>query len=148
MFFCNLEGQLKLEFGMHFGTQFWDAVADAKQPRHEGALSGVKASRARPMNEAESRTKEVSQGNNTTKKVRTLPDHAIASNLKAVPLKVNYGPAARTALIKVQQELAKKKFEQWVKSKLENTELREKPDALQMTVEAEDKEKPKRSGLI
>ena len=65
------------------------------------------------MNEAESQTKEVSQGTFTTKKVRTLPDHAIASNLEAVPanaLKVNYGQAARTALRKFQQALAKKKI--------------------------------------
>ena len=34
-FFCNLEGHLKLDC-----TQFWDAVADAKHPRHEEALSG------------------------------------------------------------------------------------------------------------
>ena len=46
-FFCNLEGQFKSDC-----TQFWDEVADAKHPRHEEALSGVKASRARLMNEA------------------------------------------------------------------------------------------------
>ena len=46
-FFCNLEGHFKSDC-----TQFWDAVADAKHPRHEEALSGVKASRARLMNEA------------------------------------------------------------------------------------------------
>ena len=44
-FFCNLEGHFKSDC-----TQFWDAVADAKHPRHEEALSGVKASRARLMN--------------------------------------------------------------------------------------------------
>ena len=49
-FFCNLEGHFKSDC-----TQFWDAVADAKHPRHEEALSGVKASRARLMNDAESR---------------------------------------------------------------------------------------------
>ena len=58
-FFCNLEGH------------FWDAVAEAKHPRHEEALSGVKASRARLMNEAESRRKETTPNTFTTKKVKT-----------------------------------------------------------------------------
>ena len=34
-FFCNLEGHFKSDC-----THFWDAVADAKHPRHEEALSG------------------------------------------------------------------------------------------------------------
>ena len=63
-FFCNLEGHFKSDC-----TQFWDAVADAKHPRHEEALSGVKASRARLMNEAESRRKETTPSTFTTKKV-------------------------------------------------------------------------------
>ena len=33
-FFCNLEGHFKSDC-----TQFWDAVADAKHPRDEEALS-------------------------------------------------------------------------------------------------------------
>ena len=53
-FFCNLEGHFKSDC-----TQLWDAVVDAKHARHEEALSGVKAGRARLMNEAESRKKEV-----------------------------------------------------------------------------------------
>ena len=52
-FFCNLEGHFKSDC-----TQFWDAVADAIHLRHEKAPSGVEASRARLMNEAESRSKE------------------------------------------------------------------------------------------
>ena len=44
-FFCNLEGHFKSDC-----TQFWDAVADTKHPRHEEAVSGVKASRAGLMN--------------------------------------------------------------------------------------------------
>ena len=39
-FFCNLEGHFKSDC-----PQFWDAVADIKHPRHEEALSGVKASK-------------------------------------------------------------------------------------------------------
>ena len=108
-------------------TQFWDAVADAKHPRHEEALSGVKASRARLMNEAESRRKETTPSIFTTKKVKTLPDEVVASNLEAEsasPLKVDYGLAARTALQNVKQELARKEVEQWVRSELESTDLR------------------------
>ena len=44
-FFCNLEEHFKADC-----TQFLDAVTDAKHPRHEEALSGVKASRARLVN--------------------------------------------------------------------------------------------------
>ena len=127
-FFCNLEGRFKSDC-----TQFWDAVADAKHPRHEEALSGVKASRARLMNEAESRRKEATPSTFTTKKVRTLHDEVIASSMEvesACPLKVDYGLAARTALQNVQQELATKKVEKWVRSDLESTDLREKIDIL------------------
>ena len=66
--FCSLEG--------HFNSdcaQFWNAVADAKHPHHREALSGVKASRTRLMNEAKSRKKEVIQATFTTKKVKSLP---------------------------------------------------------------------------
>ena len=38
-FFCDLEGHFKSDC-----PKFWDAVADIKDPRHEEALSGVKAS--------------------------------------------------------------------------------------------------------
>ena len=93
VFFCNLEGHFKSDC-----TQFWDAVADAKHPRHDEALSGVKASRARLMNEAESRRKETTWSTFTTKKVKTWPDEGVASNLEtesSSPLKVDYGLAAR-----------------------------------------------------
>ena len=82
-------------------------MANAEHPRHEEALSGVKASRARLMSRgrvaevAESRKKENTRGTFTTKKVKTLPDDATASSLEAESasaLKVDYGLAARTAL--------------------------------------------------
>ena len=88
-FFCNLEGHFSSDC-----TQFRDAVVDAKHPRHKEALSAAKASRARLMNETESRKKEVTPGTFTTKKAKTLPDKAIASSLKAGSagfLKVDYG---------------------------------------------------------
>ena len=102
----------------------------------EEALSGVKGSRARLMNEAESQKKEVTPNTFTTKKVKTLPDKAIASSLEAEsagPLKVDYGLAARTALQNVHQELATKEFERWVRSELESTDLWEKIDFLGKT---------------
>ena len=144
-FFCNLEGHFKSDC-----THFWDAVADAKHPRHEEALSGVKASRARLMNEAESRRKETTPSTFTTKKVKTLPDEVVASNLEeesASPLKVDYGLAARTALQNVKQELATKEVEQWVRSELESTDFRENFNILGKTTEKENKEEPRKQGL-
>ena len=122
-FFCNLERH-KSDC-----TQFWNAVADAKHPRHEEALLSVKTSRARLMNESESRRKETPLSTFTTKKVKTLPDEVITSSLEpmsAGPLKVDYGLTARAALQNVQQELATKEVEQWARSELESKDLREK----------------------
>ena len=144
-FFCNLEGHFKSDC-----TQFWDAVADAKHPRHEETLSGVKASRARLMNEAESRRKETTPSTFATKKVKTWPDEVVASNLEAEsssPLKVDYGLAARTALQNVKQDLATKEVEQWVRSELESTDLRESLNVLGKATKVEDKEEPKKQGL-
>ena len=52
-FFCNLEGHFIPDC-----PQFWGTVADIKHPRHEEALSVVKASKARLMNETEARREE------------------------------------------------------------------------------------------
>ena len=141
-FFCNLEGHFKSGC-----TQFWDAVADANHPRHEEALSGVKASRARLMNKAESRIKETTPSTLTTKKVKTLPCDVIASSLEADPLTVDYGLAARTALQNVQQELATKEVEQWVRSELESTDHWEKIDILGKTTKGEDNKEPRKQRL-
>ena len=59
---------------------------------------------------------------------------------------MDYGLVAQTALQKVNQELATKKFEQWVKSELENTELCEKLDTSEKTVKAENNQEPKSRG--
>ena len=125
-------------------------MADAKHPRHEEALSGVKASRARLMNEAKSRRKETAPSTFTTTKVKTLPDEVVTSSLEAEsasPLKVDYGLAARTSLQNVKQELATKEMEQWVSSKLESTDLREKFNILSKTTQEEDKQEPRKQGL-
>ena len=131
-------------------STFWYAVADAEHPRHEEALSGVKASRARLLNETESRKQEVTQCIFTTEKVKTLPDDAIASSLEvetAGTLKVDYGLTVQTALQNVQQELATKEIEQWARSEMENTELREKLGIIEKTVKDEDNQEPKKRGL-
>ena len=102
------------------------------------------------MNEAESRRKETTPSTFTTKKVKTLPDEVVASNLEAEsssPLKVDYGLAARTALQNVKQDLATKEVEQWVRSELESTDLRESFNILGKTTKVEDKEEPRKQGL-
>ena len=101
------------------------------------------------MNEAESRRKETKPSTFTTKKVKTLPDEVVASNLEAEsasPLKVDYGLAARTALQNVKQELAMKEVKQWVSSELESTELRESFNILCKTTKIEDKEELRKQG--
>ena len=97
------------------------------------------------MKEAGSRKKEV-----TNKKVKTLPDEAIASSLEAESagaLKVDYGLAARTAIQNVQKDMATKEVEQWVRSQLENTERREKFEILGRSTKEEDNQEPRKQGL-
>ena len=82
--------------------------------------------------------------------MKILPDDAIASSLEAESasaLKMDYGLAAWTSLRIVQQELATKEVEHWVRSELENTELREKLDTLGKTAKEEDNQEPKKQGL-
>ena len=55
-FFCKLEGHFKSDC-----PQFWDTVAAVKHPRHEEALLGVKASKARLLSEAKARRREKPQ---------------------------------------------------------------------------------------
>ena len=55
-FFRNLAGHFESDC-----PQFWVPVADSKHPRHEEALSGVKASKAHLMSEAKARRKEKPQ---------------------------------------------------------------------------------------
>ena len=70
-----------------------------------------------------------------------------ASSLEAESagaLKVDSGLAARTALQIVQPELATKEVEQWVRSELENTELRGKLDILGKSTKEEDNQEPRK----
>ena len=83
-------------------------------------------------------------------KKKTLPDDAIALSLETdstSALKVDYGQAARTSLRNVQQELATKEVEQWVRSELKNTELREKLEILGKTVKEAESQELKNKGL-
>ena len=82
--------------------------------------------------------------------MKILPDETIASSLEAESagaVKVDYGLAARTALQIVQQELTTKEVEQWVRSELENTELRDNFDTLGRTTKEEDNQEPRKQGL-
>ena len=88
-FFCNLEGHFK----------FWDAVADIKHPRHEEVLSGVKASKARLLSEAEARRKDKPQ-ELATKKMQAVTEETCEPEpvTAADDFKVDYRAAARDAL--------------------------------------------------
>ena len=121
-FFCNLEGHFKSDC-----PQFWDAVADIKHPRHEEALSGVKASKARLLSEAEARRKEKPQ-ELASKKMQAETEETWEPEpvTAADDFKIVYRAAARDALNRVQQELVTKEIEQKVKLELENEKLQEK----------------------
>ena len=90
----------------------------------------------------------MSQGTFTTKKEKTLHDE-IASSLEAVQantLRKDYEVVARTALQKVQQEVATNIW-RLAKSELENKELREKLDTLEKKERTDDKEETNSVGL-
>ena len=128
-FFCNLEGHFKSDC-----PQLWDAVADIKHPRHEEALSGEKASKARLLSEAEARRKDKPQ-ELAAKKMQAVteetrePEPATAAD----DFKIDYRAAARDALNGVQQELVTKEIEQNVKLELENEKLQEQLNTFEAT---------------
>ena len=129
-FFCNLGGHFKSDC-----PQFRDAVAEIKHPRHEEALSGVKASKARLLSEAEARRKDKPQ-ELVAKKMQAVteetrePEPATAA---ADDFKIDYRAAARDALNRVQQELVTKEIEKQVKLELENEKLQEQLNAFEAT---------------
>ena len=128
-FFCNLEGHFKSDC-----PQFWDAVADIKHPRHEEALSGVKASKARLLSEAEARRKDKPQ-ELVAKKMQAVTEEAREPEpaTAADDFKIDYRAAARDAINRVQQELVTKEIEQKVKLELENEKLQEQLNAFEAT---------------
>ena len=128
-FFCNLEGHYKSDC-----PQFWDAVADIKHPRHEEALSGVKASKARLLSEAEARRKDKPH-ELAAKKMQAVTEETRAPEpaTAADDFKIDYKAAARDALNRVQQELVTKEIEQKVKLELENEKLQEQLNTFEAT---------------
>ena len=128
-FFCNLKGLFKSDC-----PQFWDAVADIKHPRHEEALSGVKASKARLLSEAEARRKEKPR-ELATKKMQAVTEETCKPEpvTAAVDFKIDYRAAARDAINRVQQEVVTKEIEQKVKLELENEKLQEQLNTFEAT---------------
>ena len=128
-FFCNLEGHFKSDC-----PQFWDVVADIKHPRHEEALSGVKASKARLLSEAEARRKDKPQ-ELATKKMQAVTEQTCEPEpvTEADDFKIDYRAVARDALNRVQQDLVTKEIEQKVKLELENEKLQEKLNTFEAT---------------
>ena len=124
-FFCNLEGHFKADC-----PQFWDVVADIKNPRHEEALSGTKASKARLLSEAEARKKEKPE-DLATKKMQTVTEEIREPEPVTVAddSKIDYRAAAKGALNRVQQELVTKEIEQMLELELEIEKIQEKLNA-------------------
>ena len=128
-FFCNLEGHFKSDC-----PQFWDAVADIKHPRHEEALSGVKASKTRLLSEAEARRKDKPQ-ELATKKMQAVTEETCEPEPVTATddFKIDYRAAARDGLNRVQQELVTKEIEQKMKLELENEKLQEQLNTFEAT---------------
>ena len=111
-----------------------DAVADIKHPRHEEALLGVKASKARLLSEAEARRKEKPQ-ELAAKKMQAVTEETCEPEpvTAADDFKIDYRAAAKDALNRVQQELVTEKIVQKVKLELENEKLQEKLNTFEAT---------------
>ena len=102
-------------------------MADIKHLRHEEALSGVKASKARLLSEAEASRKEKPQELATKKMQAVTEETCELEPVTAVDdFKIDYRAAARDALNRVQKELVTKEIEQKVKLNIfEATEVEE-----------------------
>ena len=107
-------------------------MADIKHPRHEEAFSGVKASKARLLSDAEARRKEKPQ-ELATKKMQAVPEEIREPEpvTEADDFKIDYRAAARDALSRVQQQFVTKKIEQNVKLELENEKIQERLSAFE-----------------
>ena len=111
-----------------------DALADIKHPRHEEALSGVKAGKARLLSEADARRKEKPQVLETKKMQAVTAEKCEPEPVTAADdFKIDYRAAARDALKRVQQELLTKEIEQKVRLELENEKLQEKLNTFEAT---------------
>ena len=103
-------------------------------PRHEEALSGVKASKARLLSEAEARRKDKPQ-ELATKQMQAVNEETCKPGpvTAADDFKIEYRSTARDALNRVQQELVTKEIEQKVKLELDNEKLQEKLNTFEAT---------------
>ena len=101
-------------------------------PRHEAALSGVKATKACLLSEAEARRKEKSQ-ELATKKIEAATEEICEPEPVTVAedFKIDYKAAARDALYRVQQELVTKEIEQQVKLELEKEKTQKRLNAFE-----------------
>ena len=101
-------------------------LSSIKHPRHEEALSGVKASKARRKDK---------QQELATKKMQAVTEETCEPEpvTAADDFKIDYRAAARDALNRVQQELVTKEIEQKVKLELENEKLQEKLNTFEAT---------------
>ena len=107
-------------------------MADIKHPRHEEAVSGVKASKARLLSEAEARRKEKPQELATKKMQAVMEERCEAEPVTATyDFKIDYRAAARDALNRVQQELVTKEIEQKKMLELKNEKLQERLNAFE-----------------
>ena len=126
-FFCNLEGHFKSDC-----PQFWAAIADIKHLRHDEALSGVKASKARLLREAEARREEKPQELATKEMQAVTEEIREPEPVTAVDdFKIDYRAAAKDVLDRVRQELVTEEIEQKVKLELENEKIQEKLNAFE-----------------
>ena len=118
-------------------------MADIKHPRHEEALSGVKASKARLLSEAEARIKEKALQELATKKMQVGTEEIREPEpVNAVDdFKIDYRAAARDFLNRFQQDLVTKEIEQKVKLELENEKTQERLNAFEAS-EVEEKKAP------
>ena len=92
----------------------------------------MKASKARPLSEAEARRKEKPQVLATKKMQAVTKEIREPEPVTAVDdFKINYRAAARYALNRVQQELVTKEIEQKMKLELENEKIQEKLNAFE-----------------
>ena len=98
------------------------------------ALSGVKASKARLLSEAEARRKDKPQ-ELATKKMQAVTEEICEPGAvtAADDFKIDYRAAARDALNRLRQELVTKEIEQKVKLELENEKLQEKLNTFEAT---------------
>ena len=115
-------------------------MADIKHRRHEEALSGAKASKARLLSEMEAHRKGKPQELATKRMQAVIKEMRESESVTvADDFKIDYRAAARDALVRVQQELVTKEMEQKVKLELENEKIQEKLNAFEASEDEETK---------